>query len=165
MTELEHRLANLPREMAPVRDLWPGIEARLEAPRRRWTLPRAAAAAGVFLVAAIALRIGSESPMPDVAGGNLQVLSASAELEYSGALRDLRDSVGHLDAGSQPGALGDYQLSLQVVVDATRQVRAALDQDPDSRLLNAMLADLQKKQLSVLREIALTQSLEHGRTT
>lgn len=165
MTTLEQRLSRLPREMTPEQDLWPAIEARIGAPSGRWSLPRVAAAAAVFFMAAVALRLGSENPAPDGFDGNLQVLSASAELEYSGALRDLRDSIGQLDGDAQNGLLNDYQQSLRVVHDATRQVRAALAQDPDSRLLNGMLADLQKKQLSVLRDIALTQSSEEGSTS
>lgn len=165
MNTLEDRLQRLPRERQPAQDLWPAIAARLDPPARRWTLPRVAAAAGVFLVAAVALRLGSQPPVTASGGGNLAVLSASVELEYSGALRDLRQTISALDQVSGDGLMQSYRDSLAVVHQATEQVRAALKDDPDSRLLNDMLADLQKKQLGVLREMALSAPHEWRTTT
>src|SRR5436190_13823771 len=52
--ELRFRLRQLPRELEPARDLWPGIAARLPEPRRR---PLPAWGIGLALAASVALAV------------------------------------------------------------------------------------------------------------
>jgi len=83
-----------------------------------------------------------------------EATTASAELEYSGALQNLLPLAAD-GALAKPGTLlADYVQSLKVVREATLAVRTALEADPGSRYLNNMLTDLQHRQLMVLKEMA-----------
>ncbi|MFK7957839.1 MAG: hypothetical protein AB8B96_17200 [Lysobacterales bacterium] len=158
------RLSGLPRERHGSDDLWPQIQARLSpqatVQAAQW-LPRAAAA--IFVLAIVGSAIinlngpGAQSGNSELLShhsGNLPLLSASAELEYSGALQNLLPLTVSA-AAAEPGTLlADYEQSLQVVRTATEAVRLALNSDPGSRYLNTMLADLHHRQLSVLKEMA-----------
>ncbi len=157
------RLAALPKEREVGSDLWPAIARRLEpveapaaqapASERRWSLRSAVAAMAVAGLASMLLNLSGESPQPAV-GGNLPMLSASAEIEYSGALQDLLPLT--VSAGSPaPGTpLADFEASLAIVRDAAVAVRVALERDPQSRYLNSMLTSLQHRELNVLKEMA-----------
>ena len=158
--QLLARLRSLPRERSLAVDLWPLIEARLGQPGRSvsW-LPQAAAA---LLVAALGLAVvriggdpaGSQEPRrPPVAW---QVSAAGAEREYSGALQDMR-GLEFLDAsGIAAAARDEVAFDLRVVREATRQVRAAMEKNPDAAYLTGMLATLHRRQLGVLRNLALS---------
>ncbi|MEM1092371.1 MAG: hypothetical protein AAF552_07870 [Pseudomonadota bacterium] len=160
---LLRRLAALPKEREVGADLWPAIAQRLEpvarppaaAPvsERRWSLRSAVAAMAVAGLASMLLNLSGESPQPAV-GGNLPMLSASAEIEYSGALQDLLPLT--VSAGTPaPGTpLADFEQSLAIVRDAAVAVRVALERDPQSRYLNSMLTSLQHRELNVLKEMA-----------
>ncbi len=58
---LETAIDRLPREREPAVDLWPGIEAGLDGPGRRWTVPASLAAA---LAAGLALTVWLAAPVP-----------------------------------------------------------------------------------------------------
>ncbi len=159
---LQDRLARLSRERQGGDDLWPQIQARLEPQPTKRALAwiRRAAAAGFVLAIAASLIINlGISPSNDTErlsrhAGNLPLLSASAELEYSGALQNLLPLTVSA-AVAQPGTLlADYERSLEVVRAATDAVRVALASDPGSRYLNDMLADLHYRQLNVLKAMA-----------
>jgi hypothetical protein len=60
---LERRLGRLPRELAPARDLWPEIEARLDGRRTRWRmgLGLAAGIAAVAILGVIGLQLSQRA--------------------------------------------------------------------------------------------------------
>lgn len=166
-SELTLRLKGLPRERSLADDPWPHIAARLDAPVTRqvetqnpWAA--VAAAACIVLLASVGFRLetqGGQSELGHMAAlsgpvSNLPLLSASTELEFSGALQDLLPIT--VDMGQPlPGTpLADYEQSLGVVQTAEKAVRRALEQDPESRYLNSMLTELKRRQIDVLRSIA-----------
>lgn len=154
--ELLARLRGLPREREPRVDLWPGIEARIAPVRfHRW-----AQAAAAMLVAALGLavmRLGIER-VPDRTpmAVSWQVGATGAELEYSGALRDMRGLDFVATARMPTSDRTEVVNNLELVDEATRQVRAALMKSPDSGYLTAMLASLHRTRLGVLRDLALS---------
>ncbi len=95
--ELRRKLAQLPRELAPQRDLWPAVSARI-APRRasqrkhaRWLAPFALAASAA-LVAVLALGPDAlqEADLGRNADHHPMVMQADAlAAEYDGAMRAL----------------------------------------------------------------------------
>lgn len=157
------RLRALPRERTPAVDLWPGIQARLTPARRDWW----AQAAAAVLVAALGLavvRIGPERSTPDGAPAPApwQVSATGADLEYSGVLRDMR-RLDFVDAAAVPAVdRAEVASNLELVDEATRQVRAAIAKSPDSSYLTAMLASLHRTRLGVLRDLALSSQVNEA---
>jgi hypothetical protein len=166
-------VAALPRELRPGRDLWAGIEERLQ-PRGRllafpWrgSLPLGlAAAAGVVLTLAAVLFMGrGQGPQPAPAGVAQTVSSPGSagleevEAEYAraaaallGALESRRDSL-------DPDTLASVEASLASIDGALSDVRQALRRDPGNRQLTAMLASTHKKKVDVLRRVVRLTSL------
>lgn len=115
-------LERLARTRAPARDLWPGIAARL-APRRRrprYALAQFALAAslvaGLAAVFTLSLQPGGT---PDLAGDAMPLS------------HDTRAIV---------------EANLSIVQHTERQIRQALEQDPDSSTLRSLLASTENRQ-------------------
>jgi hypothetical protein len=161
-TDLRWQLRQLPREMDPARDLWPGIAARLEAPaaRRRtrlaWTGGLALAAS--LLVAIVGWRLASapaaNSPEPVVAGSQatdpaehvVQAEERAITLEYRATLAGYEQL--QMPAEIQPG--------LDALDASARDIRSALAADPDSPRL------LQQLQRTYSRRLELTHRAVAG---
>ena len=114
-------LERLARARAPERDLWPGISARLKTRRRsRYGLVQAALAAS--LVAGLAA-VFTLSLQP---GGAPGLTVETAPLSH-----DTRAIV---------------EANLSIVRHTERQIRQALQQDPDSATLRSLLASTENRQ-------------------
>lgn len=130
-TDLRWQLRQLPREVDPSRDLWPGIEAgithrRARAPRR-W--PIAIAAAASMLLAAGLYWRADAGPAP-VGAGHLQARIVSSEAraitdEYQAALRQLEG------APVSP----QVEPSIAALDRSVAQIQSAIVADPDSVFL------------------------------
>ncbi|MDJ0656651.1 MAG: hypothetical protein QNJ40_21000 [Xanthomonadales bacterium] len=165
--QLLQRLAALPRERDPGKDLWPAISARLERRQEQvaadtgsWRWPQAVAVALVAALGLSVLQLTGVSEMPGAEPGSPLNDSATAvNLELSAPLRGLKGMEG---ADSElTGEMGDaVRMDLLVIQQATEQVKAALENDPESSFLAGMLADLQRKELSVLRELVLLTGMD-----
>lgn len=135
--EMQRRLRgmNAPRE--PRSDLWPGIAARIAArdavpaaPRRRWRLPLAAAAAALLAVTAGVLlqqqRVPAPAPVADATSPSPQESLRVSPREAADIAR-MR--------GSDPRVLG-----ASVVLDAAQdELAQALEQRPDAVFLVSLL--------------------------
>lgn len=126
---LRWQLRALRQDTPPASDLWPGIAGRLAVPtpsalppRRRWP-GMAIAASLVVAIGAIGL-LGSRLEPARLDTTALREAEA-IEAEYREALR----SIGRAPA-ADPIAPAVAELDR-----STRQIRRALDRDPDSRLL------------------------------
>lgn len=118
------------RDVAPPVDLWPGIAARLEAPvpraARRKRTPWYALAASVLLAlgaASLVQRSGVVSA-DAVAHREAQTLTR----EYDRALREMPANAKTPSSTELAPAIAELDRS-------ARQIRRALERDPDSRLL------------------------------
>ncbi|GAB2517161.1 hypothetical protein [Lysobacter humi (ex Lee et al. 2017)] len=127
---LRWQLRTMRQDVQPANDLWPGIAARLAEPQARaaaptahWRPAFAVAATVVLAVASVALLSSRYRPEPP----DTTALRAAQtlEAEYRDAFRSL---------GSAPST-DPIAPAVSELDRSARQIRRALDRDPDSRLL------------------------------
>ena len=162
------KAAELPEDVAPARDLWPGIAARLsEAPResrehgRRWPL---ALAAG-FLVASVSalltwslLRVPEPAVQPQIAGTQAPVaevvpvsygpnsgLSTKELLARDELLVQFREKFATL----KPETRDAIVKNIAIMQAAADEIDAALAKDPASGMLKGMLVGTYKQELQL----------------
>lgn len=165
--------AELPREATPRRDLWPGIERRLDRAKvvrirfpRAGTLWRAAAlAAAAALVTFVLTRPGGDTgrKTPEsvavAPGERAESPLDRADLEYASASRDVLDRLEN-DRELDPETVALIRRNLELIDQAVREIRQALDASPeDARLQHRLTAEYQRRG-EVLRQAAdLTHSI------
>ena len=156
--------AALPAEMAPGRDLWAGIEARLDEARPRWR-PRPgvlagwgaglAAAAGVVLALSALYGPGRPSAGPSLApaalGGESPV--ASVEREYARAAAELMAALEQQSDRLPPETLASVEKDLRSIDAALQEVRRALATDPANPGLNHLLTSTHQRKVEVLQHV------------
>jgi hypothetical protein len=145
--DLRWQLRQLPRELDPAHDLWPGIAAGIDSRgqhgSRRW-LVALAMAASLVLAVGIAIRVAPfhrEAAPQDLTAQVVRAEAHSMTRQYQAALREL-------NGAPMPSAL---KPSLQTLDQSAAQIRQAIAADPDSVFL---LHQLQK---TYARRLALTQ--------
>jgi hypothetical protein len=167
---LDARLAALPRELAPARDLWPGVAAsiaadriRPAAPWRRWPLALAAGVAIAVAAGLIGWRVGREA-----APALTTVLPADAGSE---ALRQASFAVpqGGDYLATRADLEGTYRERLELLAPATRSrieqdlaairaanadIRHALAADPQSPVLNRLLESTWQQEFDLYATVA-----------
>jgi hypothetical protein len=128
MDDLSKALKTAPREAAPCRDLWPGVESRIRPSQARpWQ--RAAAAVLIFGAGAVAGTLAERGRSPSVrppAGESALhrvVVVQRAGSEYVAAVARLRD----LGPDDETLRAQGYEAALGVVTVAAEEVTAALD--------------------------------------
>lgn len=151
-TDLRWQLRQLPREIDPPRDLWPGIA---DAMSRRPATPRRSWVAGVALAASVLLALGltwrlmpapDAAPSPDLTAQLVQREAAGMTAEYQAALRQFEGA-----------PLADTLApDLRTLDRSADQIRSALAADPDS------VALLQQLRRTYSRRLALTQRAVTG---
>jgi len=165
------RVAEVPREMSPSRDLWPGIAERIAAvrprpathgPRRIWSWsPALLAAAAAVLVALGGLArvwspaTGRETPTGAVheAAWTTDPALLAAEREYARATAQLMAALETQKATLPPETMAAVEKDLITIDAALRQVRGAIRQDPANPQLSHMLASTHQKKLDVLQRV------------
>jgi hypothetical protein len=169
-TELSNAIESLPREIQPQRDLWEGINQRLESSESEgnkayrassWRIPAMAAAVlmalttGIFIGRGLDLAPAGQATQFEQEFALLGTVEA-AEREYQAAFRELvpLDYSGLRLAGEQPDALrGSWEDLLQ----AETSLLAALQQYPSNTYLNEKLLDLRSQQLQFVKQLALLE--------
>ena len=176
LRELLARTASLPPEIAPQRDLWPGIARRLErgsgavvAFPPRWSLGlggRPMLAVAAVALAAVSSSVtafllrgpGSAPPTPEVTlqpavfeAGEASI--RSAEAEYEQAATALLASLEARRASLSPQTVAVVENNLALIDAALRQVREALRKDPGNPSLVRMLASTHRKKVDVLQRV------------
>lgn len=174
LAALLEEVACLPAEVAPGRDLWAGIAARIE-PRadvvpisraRRWSPPRwlTVAAAAVTLAVSsslLTLRFSERRFGPPAAPVAVQTSASPtptalvafrpAEQDYQRAIADLQRVLAARSGTLAPETVQTLETNLRIIDEAIRQSRAALEKDPNSRELTDMLSDAYGQKLNVLQ--------------
>jgi hypothetical protein len=147
---LRWHLRALRRDEAPTRELWPGIAARLQAPRparRRWLIPTAIAASLLLVVGVLGrLDDSATSPAMDPGATLVQREADGMTRQYQAALQELAPA--GVPATLQP-ALDDLDRSAALIRDA-------LTRDPDSRLLLEQLHRTYAHRLALAQRAAYT---------
>lgn len=176
-TELQNAIGSLPRSMKPPRDLWPGINARLETIERvasvqykapYWRAPAIAAAVLLALATGIFIGRGMDINSPGQVSETMQQYALigtvqATELEYQAAFSELvpLDYSGLRLEGEEPDALrGSWEALLQ----AETSLLAALQQYPSNIYLNEKLLDLRSQQLQFVKQLALLEQNNWRRT-
>lgn len=176
-TELQNAIGSLPRSMKPPRDLWPGINARLETVERvasvqykapYWRAPAIAAAVMLALATGIFIGRGMDINSPGQVSETMQQFALigtvqATELEYQAAFSELvpLDYSGLRLEGEEPDALrGSWEALLQ----AETSLLAALQQYPSNIYLNEKLLDLRSQQLQFVKQLALLEQNNWRRT-
>jgi hypothetical protein len=170
------QLASLPREIAPARDAWPSIAARLapattggnKAAAWRFRLWPLATAASVFMLVAAGVLMqsqwrnstsasaGGDSAMTPVApssGPYSANAGTAGELEYQAALREFMalNALPETAAGLKPEWIEQGWGTLRQV---ELQLSAALRDEPDNEFLHSRMAALRARQIEWLKQIA-----------
>ncbi len=162
--KLDRAARRLATEIAPERDLWPGIEQAIAVPqpaRRASALGRAAAV--VLLVAAssaVTYLLVSESERPVVSVAPELVFEQAAfggNYHLGPGFLDARNSLrAELDvelARLSPEAQQDIQANLELIHAAIVDINRALEQEPDNALLQLKLLRAYREELTLLRRV------------
>ena len=173
--ELTAIAGDLAREIAPERDLWPGIEAAIDeeqgSARGGW-VPRylAQAAAVVLLVGGssgityLAMK-DSVAPVQVAVTPDLVFEQASfARYDLGPGFQDARSRLrSQLDdelARLSPEARSEVEENLESIRLAIREINVALEAEPDNVLLQELLLRTYRDELTVMRRVGgLTQDV------
>ena len=171
--------------VSPSDDLWAGVAARLEPPaarptarvlpwhQRRWSLGIVELAVAASLVAAVTAGLlwrGAPGVAPVPEAGPAAVLAqvepvgvpegavttvSFADAQFDAAVADLERVLREQRDQLNPRTVLVLERNLQVIDQAIREARTALDNDPANALLNAHLASARQRKLNLLRRAAL----------
>ena len=169
--ELMARAANLSREVKPERDLWPEIEQRINAPalphRSVWNSVWAQAAAVVLLVGGssgityLAVQDGRD-PATTIVGTTTLIfepISGSFGSQYNlgpdyqDARRNLAASYDDKLENLEPETRADVVENLDAIRNAINEINKALAEEPDNVLLQELLLDTYRDELSLLNTV------------
>ena len=170
--ELMAMAAGLPTDVKPERDLWPGIEQAISSSpgreRSLWNTVWAQAAAVVLLVGGssgltyIAMQGGEDATVPMVAGTTQLVfepVDASFGSQYTlgpDYVDARRVLTGNLDEELNrlsPEAREEVLTNMQTIREAIDDINRALADDPDNVLLQRMLLNTYRDELSLMMQI------------
>jgi hypothetical protein len=156
---------SLPQEISPPRDLWEGIENRLQVRRtsRSWWNPAAAAVAAT-IVAAVALAFflsSNRMPAPTIDGGaskNIHAHAAyesatvdSVRAEYEQARTNLLTVIEARRHDVAPETLEVIEHNMEVIDQAIADIELALATSPGEARLNRQLQLAYQQQIELLQ--------------
>ncbi|MBT8130807.1 MAG: hypothetical protein KJO35_00945 [Gammaproteobacteria bacterium] len=159
---LMRKVAELPSEISPTKDLWPGIAARLSDPvtvqpgKRRWPL---AVAAGIALVALSSLLTWTIMQPNDSATGQLAAVLTEPvrpfvqDAELMQVRAQLTQSLENSLERFSPETRQLITSNLLEIQQGLAEIRTALEQDPNNVLLHQLLYSTYEQELSLLSEI------------
>ena len=163
--KLDRAARELRQQIAPERDLWPGIEEAITAPRRsRWTPVFAQAAAVVLLIGA-----SSAVTWLVVKDDSAPVVSVAPELvfeqasfggdrslgpDFIAARNALRAELERELQRLSPEIREDVQANIDVVHEAIHEINLALEAEPDNVLLQQKLLGAYRDELNLLRNVS-----------
>jgi len=159
-------LSSLPREVLPGRDLWAGIESRLEPrPQRRAALAWQAAAAVVLVAvsslvtASLVRRAAAPVAQAPAAAGAAQAVPAAfgpshaLNGEYQEARGQLAAQLEQRLASLPPSARQKLEANLAEMHRAAEEINAALARQPGDPLLEELLLNTYQDELGVLASV------------
>ena len=152
-------LRDLRRDIAPGRDLWPQIAARIatgtpviDTGRTTWRSPRRLAplalAASLLLAVGVAWHFRPQQSVTQPTARLLQAEAHAMTREYDAALREVE--------ASAPAAASSRQPALRELDRSAAQIRTALARDPDARFLLDRLRHTYSLRLALTQRAALS---------
>lgn len=178
LAELHDESAALP-TLTPSRDLWSGIEARIQAPvvslethRRptmaRWTSRQVAAAAAVLVAVtaggtwlAATRSAGIAPPPASASAARTQLVAVAAEkgvATYESEIASLHNIIESRRNDLDSATVAVLEKNLKLIDQAITESRAALAADPASTFLADQLGRAYDTKLDLLRSAALLPS-------
>jgi len=161
-----HSLEELAREVAPSRDLWPELEARLtrEAESRHakpaLRFPRELAAAAALIVAVAAGigigRVWPPHPSAWTAAPGPSAVTATAYVSdphYVAAHEALMRALPAQLEALPPKSRAKVAASLAAIQQSLKDIQAALGRDPANALLQEMLINTYQDEMRVLTDV------------
>jgi hypothetical protein len=160
-------IADLPRDIAPPRDLWPAIESAIAAPaakpaRRYFRAPQLLAMAAAVAALAIGVWIGRSTlpgqpvaePLTAANGtGTTPAIMQTAFVTDPKYLRERAALVRSLEsrlAALPPETQKKVAVSLQTIRASMADLEAALGKDPSNALLQELLVNTYQEEMRVL---------------
>ena len=162
---LKAALKQLPREVDPSRDLWPGIEARLKPRRAVRPLWAYSLAASVLLVVAagaiwsVGLHHRTATPQETVAQGTSPQDSYFAQ--RAAYAEQSVDSATNLAPATKQVILKN----LHIIESSMQDMQGALDKDPNNPRLRALLFDLYQNEARLLAATQQAQAKTTARNS
>ncbi len=179
-TELRRHVRALPTQVAPTRDLWPGIALRIEAERvvpltrrrpswsqrLRWL---AAAAALVVVSSAVTAYLVSQRPTPmtasqEVDSGAVRAALRPAQASFRSARATLLDALEQRRASLDPQTLRVVDENLAIIDDSIARISSAIGRDPDNRELARLLSGAYRREIDLLQRAAELPISQGGET-
>lgn len=169
--ELMARAAKLATSVKPERDLWPDIEQAISEPvrprRSSWNSVWAQAAAVVLLVGGsssityIAVKDGGDPVSPINNGPTLIFEPVSGSFgsqynlgpDYQDARRDLATKLDDELVNLAPETREDVVANLEAIRQAISDINKALAEEPDNVLLQELLLDTYRDELSLMNKV------------
>ncbi|MEN7342930.1 MAG: hypothetical protein AAAFM81_08285 [Pseudomonadota bacterium] len=153
------RAAALPSEIAPPRDLWPGIESALETQKNdRWQWRVAASVIATSALIGILLLPPKEDKSPGLAYIPTQVPTLDAQLvrhmpfddsyilDYREALAALDDQLAALPEGTREVVVAN----LKIVRASIADINQAIDNDPGNVQLRQLLQLAYRQEMAII---------------
>ncbi len=161
--------SELSTEISPGRDLWPGIAEAIARPKESRRMPMLAQAAAVVLLIGTSsgvtyLAVKEEPQLIQVAMQDLHFEQTAFGAEYTlgsiyrSAQGDYQAQVDRELERLSPEARAEVEKNLMLIKDAIAEIDQALEQNPDSVLLQELLLNSYRDQHALLRRVGtLTQ--------
>ncbi len=163
--KLKASAGQLATDIAPQRDLWPGIAEAISAPRRRRWTPMLAQAAAIILL------IGASSGVTyfAVKGQQQPVMQVTPELlfeqtafggrynlgpDFQDARAELASQLDTELAKLSPELRAEVEDNLKLVNQAIFDINRALAEEPNNTMLQAKLLMAYREELAVLRRVS-----------
>ena len=166
--KLKAALKQLPREVDPSRDLWPGIEARLarrpRAVRPLWAYSLAASVLLAVVAGAlwsVGLHQGSKSGTPQT----IVAQGSSQQDTYFAQRAAYAEQSVESATDLSPATRAVILKNLRIIESSMRDMQAALDKDPDNPRLRALLFDLYQNEARLLAATQQAQAKATARNS
>jgi Putative zinc-finger len=166
LRELLAGAAELPKAVAPPRDLWPGIAARLgqRTTKHSYWLTGLAAAAALLVAVTFAVKPRTPGVTPaaggvatpvavEIATTGLPPELEAAERDYERATAQLLAAIAQRRATLPPATMAALDANLRSIDQALADVRAAVRADPTNPRLNHLLASTHQRKVETLRQV------------
>lgn len=161
--------SQLATDIAPRRDLWPGIEEAIKAPPVRRQTPWYAQAAAVFLLVGASSMVTYSVLKYDEANTpqtTVQVVPTNMTFErtafggehtlqsvYGRAAGNMGSSLDRELASLSPEAREDVKRNLAVIRQAITDISQALEEEPNNAFLQELLVEAYRNELALMNRV------------
>lgn len=186
MTEQNDKLAEaakgLATEIAPSRDLWPGVEQAITAPREPRQTPWYAQAAAVFLLVGASSLVTYQlmkvdeisqprqtvvqQPVPTHMNFERAAFGGEHTLQsvYGRAAGNVESKLDRELENLSPEARADVERNLAVIRQAISDISNSLEEDPSNEFLQELLVEAYRSELAFMNRVGSMAQRAQART-